>query len=221
MRSVVDFLSALASNNNREWFAAHKAEYRQAEAQFGEFALGVIDGIAAFDDSVRGLGLRDCTYRIYRDTRFSADKTPYKTNMGVFVAPHGKKAGYAGYYLHIEPSAESFLWAGSHMPSPVVLRSIREEIIDNGEAIERAIAGSHGFELCRDRSLQRNPKGFPTGNRYDEWLRLLDFGIMKPLDERTILAPDLLVRVLDDFRSTAPLVAILNRAVRYAYEEMM
>ena len=176
MRSVVDFLSALASNNNREWFAAHKAEYRQAEAQFGEFALGVIDGIAAFDDSVRGLGLRDCTYRIYRDTRFSADKTPYKTNMGVFVAPHGKKAGYAGYYLHIEPSAESFLWAGSHMPSPVVLRSIREEIIDNGEAIERAIAGSHGFELCRDRSLQRNPKGFPAGNRYDEWLRPLDFG---------------------------------------------
>ena len=94
-------------------------------------------------------------------------------------------------------------------------------MLDNGEAIERAIAGSHGFELCRDRSLQRNPKGFPAGNRYDEWLRLLDFGIMKPLDERTILAPDLLVRVLDDFRSTAPLVAILNRAVRYAYEEMM
>ena len=141
--------------------------------------------------------------------------------MGVFVAPHGKKAGYAGYYLHIEPSAESFLWAGSHMPSPVVLRSIREEIIDNGEAIERTIAQSNGFALCRDRSLKRNPKDFPAGNKYDEWLRLLDFGIMKPLDTRTILAPDFLPRVLTDFRSVAPLVAILNRAVQYAYEEMM
>ncbi len=221
MREIIDFLTALAANNNREWFAAHKEEYRRAEAQFGELALGVIDGIAAFDESVRGLGLRDCTYRIYRDTRFSADKTPYKTNMGVFVAPHGKKAGYAGYYLHIEPSAESFLWAGSHMPAPEVLRSIREEIIDNGEAMERAIARSNGFELCRDRSLQRNPKGFPAGNKYDEWLRLLDFGIMKPLETRALLAPDLLPRVLEDFRSAAPLVAILNRAVTFAYEEMM
>lgn len=221
MREIIDFLTALAANNNREWFAAHKAEYRRAEAQFGKLALGVIDGIAAFDESVRGLGLRDCTYRIYRDTRFSADKTPYKTNMGVFVAPHGKKAGYAGYYLHIEPSAESFLWAGAHMPAPVVLRSIREEIIDNGEAMERAIARSNGFALCRDRSLQRNPKGFPAGNKYDEWLRLLDFGIMKPLETRALLAPDLLPRVLEDFRSAAPLVAILNRAVTFAYEEMM
>lgn len=221
MREIIDFLTALAANNNREWFAAHKAEYRRAEAQFGELALGVIDGIAAFDESVRGLGLRDCTYRIYRDTRFSADKTPYKTNMGVFVAPHGKKAGYAGYYLHIEPSAESFLWAGAHMPAPVVLRSIREEIIDNGEAMERAIARSNGFALCRDRSLQRNPKGFPAGNKYDEWLRLLDFGITKPLAPRDLLADDLLPRVLEDFRSAAPLVAILNRAVAFAYEEMM
>ena len=220
MREILDFLSALAANNNREWFADHKAEYKRAEATFNEFALGIIDGIAAFDDSVRSLGLKDCTYRIYRDTRFSADKTPYKTNMGVFVAPHGKKAGYAGYYLHIEPSAESFLWAGAHMPSPVVLRSIREEIIDNGEAMEHAIAQSNGFALCRDRSLKRNPKDFPAGNKYDEWLRLLDFGIMKPLDTRTILAPDFQSRVLTDFRSAAPLVTILNRAVRYAYEEM-
>lgn len=221
MQEILDFLSALAANNNREWFADHKAEYKRAEATFNDFALGIIDGIAAFDDSVRGLGLKDCTYRIYRDTRFSADKTPYKTNMGVCVAPHGKKAGYAGYYLHIEPSAESFLWAGAHMPSPVVLRSIREEIVDNGEAMERAIAQSNGFTLCHDRTLKRNPKDFPSGNKYDEWLRLLDFGITKPLDTRTILAPDFQSRVLDDFRSVAPLVAILNRAVQYAYEEMM
>lgn len=221
MREIIDFLTALATNNNREWFAAHKDEYRRAEAQFGELALGVIDGIAAFDESVRGLGLRDCTYRIYRDTRFSADKTPYKTNMGVFVVPHGKKSGYAGYYLHIEPSAESFLWAGAHMPAPVVLRSIREEIIDNGEAMERAIARSNGFDLCRDRSLQRNPKGFPAGSKYDEWLRLLDFGIMKPLSPHDLLAADLLPRVLEDFRSATPLVAILNRAIAFAYEEMM
>lgn len=221
MQEILDFLSALAANNNREWFADHKAEYKQAEVTFNDFALGIIDGIAAFDDSVRGLGLKDCTYRIYRDTRFSTDKTPYKTNMGVFVAPHGKKAGYAGYYLHIEPSAESFLWAGAHMPSPVVLRSIREEIVDNGEAMERAIAQSNGFTLCHDRSLKRNPKDFPVGSKYDEWLRLLDFGIMKPLDTSTLLAPDFQSRVMTDFRSVAPLVAILNRAVQYAYEEMM
>lgn len=221
MREVVDFLRELRANNNREWFNAHKAEYRRADSVFKEFAAALVDGIASFDESVRGLTLADCTYRIYRDTRFSPDKTPYKTHMGVFVAPHGKKAGYAGYYFHLDPNEGSMMYAGLYMPEPIVLKSVREEIIDNGDGLMAAVEAANGFTLCTDNALKRNPKDFPPGNRYDNLLRLRDFGLEKPVSERQVLSKELLKHTLDDFRSTYPLVGILNRAVQYAYEEMM
>ncbi len=221
MREVIDFLRELSRNNDREWFNAHKATYKHVDSVFKGFATELIDGIAAFDDSVRGLDVKDCTYRIYRDTRFSHDKSPYKTHMGVFVAPHGKKAGYAGYYFHVEPDATSFIHAGIYLPSPAVLRSVREEIIDNGDGIMAAIEQANGFSLYKERVLKRNPKDFPAGHKYDELLRMQDLGVAKTLTESDLLSPDLLQHTLDDFRSIHPLVEILNRAVQYAYDEMM
>lgn len=221
MKEVVDFLRRLKENNNREWFNAHKAEYQRADSLFKEFAAALIDGISSFDGSVGGLTLADCTYRIYRDTRFSPDKSPYKTHMGVFVAPHGKKAGYAGYYFHLDPNEGSMMYAGLYMPEPIVLRSVREEIIDNGDGLVAAIKATNGFSLCTDNALKRNPKDFPAGHKYDELLRLKDFGIEKGVSERLLLSDRLLKQTLDDFKSTYPLVSALNRAVQYAYEEMM
>ena len=221
MVEIIDFLNRLSQNNNREWFADHKAEYKAIDKKLKEFAAKLINGIAAFDPSVAGLTVADCTYRIYRDIRFSHDKSPYKTWSGVFIAPHGKKGGYAGYYIHFE-GAGCFLFAGSHCPEPVVLKSIREEILDNGDAMLAAVAATNGFTLVRSNSLKRTPKDFPVGHKHDELLRLKDFGIEKPIDISQFDSEDaLLEAVLNDFRSTYPLVDILNRAVNYAYEEMM
>ena len=221
MREVIDFLRELRQHNDREWFNANKAVYRHVESIFSDFAVGLIDGIASIDNSLCGLGLKDCTYRIYRDTRFSNDKSPYKTYMGIYVAPHGKKAGYAGYYFHVEPDVDSFLYAGLHMPSPTVLRSVREEIIDNGDGLMRAIGQSNGFTIYREPEFTTQIKDFPTGHKYDDLLRLQDFGVAKTMTERDLLSPNLLQHSLDDFRSIRPLVDILNRAVQYAYDEMM
>lgn len=221
MVEYLNFLAQLSENNNREWFTAHKEQYKACDRRLKEFAAKLINGIAAFDPSVAGLTVADCTYRIYRDIRFSHDKSPYKTWSGVYVAPHGKKAGYAGYYVHFEPSG-CFIYAGSHCPEPVVLKSIREEILDNGDSMLAAIEASNGFTLYKGNSLKRTPKDFPMGHKHDELLRLKDFGIEKPLD--TALLEDdnaLLESVLRDLKSTYPLVEILNRAINYAYEEMM
>ena len=221
MVELVEFLAQVRENNNREWFTAHKEEYKAVDKKLKEFAAKLIQGIATFDPSVAGLTVADCTYRIYRDIRFSYDKSPYKTWSGVFVAPHGKKAGYAGYYIHFEPTG-CFLFAGSHCPEPAALSSIREEILDNGDNMVAAIENSNGFTLCRENSLKRTPKGFPTDHKYDELLRLKDFGIEKPLDPHLLADSDaLLDAVIRDLRSTYPLVEILNRAIHYAYEEMM
>ena len=135
MEQVLDFLRRLHDNNDREWFDAHRAEWTRVKGRFADFTQRLIDGIASFDDSVRGLRPQDCTYRIARDTRFSADKTPYKNYISAFIAPRGKQSGYAGYYLHVEPSGDGLL-GGSQLGGgvvclePVVLRSVREEMLD-------------------------------------------------------------------------------------------
>ena len=219
MREIVDFLRQIADHNDREWFNAHKDVYKRAHAEYIALAERLIDGISTFDDSVRGLKASDCIWRIYRDTRFSNDKSPYKTYMGVYVVKHGKCSGYAGYYLHIEPAAGCFLYAGLHLPEPHVLRSVREEIVDNGDGLMQAVAAANGFTLIRDNALKRNPKDFPPGHKYDDLLRLRDFGIEKPVSEQELLSPDFMEHAIEDLRSAKPLVDILNRAVQYAYEE--
>ena len=114
MKAVVEFLRQLHAHNERAWCEAHRAEWLQVQERVRSFAERLIEGIASFDPSVEGLTAKDCTYRIYRDVRFSRDKSPYKTWQGIYVAPHGKKAGYAGYYFHLEGAAEEGL-VGSHM----------------------------------------------------------------------------------------------------------
>ena len=221
MVEIIEFLAELSENNNREWFAAHKEQYKAIDLRLKEFAAKLIQGIAAFDSSVANLTVADCTYRIYRDIRFSHDKRPYKTWSGVFVAPHGKKAGYAGYYIHFEPSG-CFLYAGSHCPEPIALKSIREEILDNGDNMVAAIENSNGFRLCTENTLKRTPKDFPTNHKYDNLLRLKDFGVEKPLNPQLLSdSTTLLQTAVDNFRSIYPLVEILNRAINYAYEEMV
>ena len=221
MVEIIEFLAELSENNNREWFAAHKEQYKAIDLRLKEFAAKLIQGIAAFDSSVANLTVADCTYRIYRDIRFSHDKRPYKTWSGVFVAPHGKKAGYAGYYIHFEPSG-CFLYAGSHCPEPIALKSIREEILDNGDNMVAAIENSNGFRLCTENTLKRTPKDFPTNHKYDNLLRLKDFGVEKPLNPQLLNdSTTLLQTAVDNFRSIYPLVEILNRAINYAYEEMV
>ena len=226
MKQVIAFLRELHDNNNREWFDAHRAEWKRVKTRFAGFTEQLIDGISAFDPSVRGLRVQDRTYRIARDTRFSPDKTPYKEYIGAYIAPGGKKSGYAGYYFHVEPDTGEgstyghMLAVGLYCPEPVVLRSVRDEIFDNGAEVERTIREADAFTLCRDNTLRRTPKGYPSGSAYDELLRLRELLLERRLTERELLDDGLLERTLEAFRQTQPFVALLNRAVQFAYEEM-
>lgn len=227
MKNIIDFLTQLHANNNREWFNARKAWYKEVQAEFNEFTEKLIAGIESFDPFVRGLTPKDCTFRIYRDTRFSKDKSPYKTHMGAYVCPKGRNSGYAGYYFHVEPSGENLpgegnlLSVGIYMPRPIVLRSIREEIEDNGARIIEAIGMAHGFTLDQSNKLKRLPAGFAPGSEFEEYLKLKDLYIYKPLTNRELMSEDLFDRTIESFRSAYPLTEILNRAVEYAHQEMM
>lgn len=204
MKQVVEFLTLLHENNDKAWFDSHKEMYKRALSCFEVFTAKLIDGIAAFDPSVRGLTVKDCTWRIYRDTRFSPDKTPYKTHMGAFVAPRGKKGGYSGYYFHVEPVWDERSWSQGHQlttglycPLPEVLRSVRDEILDNGAEIEAAILEFQPFVV-------RTAGGIP-------FRQTLEF----------MLDKELLKNTLHEFRKTKHFSDILNRAVQFAYDEMI
>lgn len=226
MEEIIDFFRRLSACNEREWFDAHRGEWTRVRGLAADLTARLIEGIGTFDPTVRGLRVQDCTYRIARDTRFSADKSPYKTWLGIFVAPQGKKSGYAGYYLHIAPEPDPLvgghmLISGIYCPERTLLRSVREEILDNGAEMVAAIEAAEGFRLNTDNKLRRVPAGFPADCPHAELLKHKDWCLEKPVDEAFLCADDFVERAVAEFRRTHRFIELLNRAVRYAYEEMM
>ena len=100
---ILQFLKDVAANNNRPWFQEHKDEYDAVRQDFEAGVAQLIGRIADFDNSVAHLSVKDCTYRFYRDTRFSPDKSPYKRHLGAYISAKGKKSLHGGYYIHLEP----------------------------------------------------------------------------------------------------------------------
>lgn len=225
MEEVLDFLRRLSDNNDREWFDAHRAEWTHVKGLWADFTAELIEGVASFDPSVRGLRPQDCTYRIARDTRFSADKRPYKSWLGTFIAPHGKKSGYAGYYFHVEPVGDGLLGnhllaAGAVCIEPTVLRSIREEVLDHGDELTESIRRARGFRLDTTNRLKRVPTGFPAESEHADLLKQKDYCLEKRVSEEFVLSDGLPERLVEEFRHTKPFLDQLNRAIRYACEEM-
>ncbi|MEG2478928.1 MAG: DUF2461 domain-containing protein [Mucinivorans sp.] len=214
MNRIVDFLDEIKANNNREWFNQNKSRYLVIQAQFNELTASLIEGIARFDPMVAGLEVKDCLYRIYRDVRFSPNKEPYKTHMGAYICPGGKKSGLAGYYFHLEPGC-SLLASGLHCPDKAVVRSVRDEIFANGAVFEQALSGATGFALDMSDALKRVPRDYPADSPFGNYLRLKEFDLVKPLE----LSGDVLGRTLEDFSRCTAFNYLLNRAVEYAQNE--
>ncbi len=207
MQDVIEFLRQLRLHNDRTWFEANKSWYRDAQSQFAAFVEELIAGIARFDSSVQGLAAKDCTYRIYRDTLFSADKTPYKTHMGAYVCRGRQKVGICGLLFPRRaaerrsgrPSAVGRnLYAG-----PGRARSIREEILDNGAAFEASVKRARGFRLYQGNKLKKFPAGFTAEGTYSDYLKLKDFYLEKFVDEDYMLQPDLARKAAADFKKTS------------------
>ena len=132
-KELFQFLSELRLHNNREWFQANKPRYDLLHRQFIEVVQELINRMTLFEPELAGLTPKDCIFRIYRDIRFSPDKTPYKTHFGAYIAAYGgRKSEYAGYYLHLEPGA-SMLAGGVWCPPPALLKLFRKDIYENIE----------------------------------------------------------------------------------------
>ena len=221
MKEVLQFLQELSENNNKPWFEANKKRYLEAKAKMEQLAVELVAAIRRFDDTIGTLSPKDCTWRIYRDVRFSKDKRPYKTQMGVFVVKGGKKSGYNGYYFQIG-SRESghMLAAGNYCCPPQALTILREDIMFGGGDFRNILAGVDGrMSLDTSEALRRVPAGFPADGPDAMFYKLRNFCLVWAPDDRFVTAPALVERLTDIFRTTKPFLDYTNRAITFAREE--
>ncbi|MBN2174149.1 MAG: DUF2461 domain-containing protein [Bacteroidales bacterium] len=215
MNHVIDFLSELKDNNNREWFNQNRDRYEAARGEFEMLMNRIIPGIQTFDSEIAGVTAKQAIFRIFRDVRFSKDKSPYKTNFGGFISKGGRKGGHAGYYIHIDPSG-SFLAGGSYMPPPGFLKKFRQEIYFNIDEFKKIILSNdfrQAFGNLEGEKLSRPPKDFPADFPDIDLLKFKSYIVMHSLDNRLINKPDLIEYILDIFNRLAPLNHFLNRAL--------
>lgn len=220
IQKVYSFLRDLRENNNREWFAASKSRYVEVKKIVDDVAETMIAAVAAVDADAARLTPADCTYRIYRDTRFSADKTPYKTHIGVFVnPPTGKKGITCGYYLHIEPDNTLFAAGTIGHPSDV-LKAIRQSVYDEIEEYRSIVEDPEFrrlFPVVGDSPLKTTPKGFPKDWEHIEYLKPRNFIAEGPIEETLICRGDL-VQILDPYIRQA---FRFNRFMNFTIEDFI
>lgn len=213
-KETVQFLKELKAHNDRDWFNANKDRYLAANENFHQFVQGLITEAGKFDKSVAGLAAKDCTFRIYRDTRFAKDKSPYKTFMGAHLMGKGKGCGLAGYYFHFQPG-KSFLAGGIHMSEPGQLKAIRQEISYRGKDFLKIINDKtfKQYFTLEGEKLQKMPQGFDKEDPMGDYLKYKELMIHHPVADKEILSGDFTSYAAKVFKAMVPFNTFVNEPV--------
>jgi uncharacterized protein (TIGR02453 family) len=213
--ATMKFLKGLAKNNNREWFDAHRDAYANARADFEQFAAAVMRAMVPLEPRLEEQQAKDTMFRIFRDVRFSKDKTPYKAHLSSYFSRLGRKWEGAGYYLHVA-AGNVFVAAGIWMPQGTLLKALRQEI-DYGYEEIRSILENKAFKkyftaLDGDQ-LQKVPAGYEPANPAAELLKMKSIIVSHKLQEEDLLAKDAVKKIVAPFTAAKPLVDFCNRAL--------
>jgi len=215
-KETVDFLKKLEKNNDRDWFHANKDAFVRANDNVIAVTGDLIGRVSKFDPAIVGIDPKSCVFRIYRDVRFSKDKSPYKTNLGAFIAPGGKKAMLPGYYFHVQPKM-FFSAAGKHMPDNTELLKIRNHIAANTKEFLKLVEGKKfhdrfgGFHAGD--KLTKAPKGFDAEHPAIEYLKLKSFTVGEEFNEKDALSKDYSKMLAESFKAAYPIVEFLRKAL--------
>ena len=216
MENILQFLKELKINNNRDWFEQNKSRYLAVKDQIENFTQCIINGISDFDDSAKYLSPKDCTYRIYRDTRFSTDKTPYKTHIGIFInPPEGKKSFRMGYYLHLEPENCS-IGVGNICLPPKLILGIRQSIRDNIEEYLEIINNpdfKKYFKKVGENPVKTAPKGFSKDWEHIELVKPKDYYTSHNLTKKEVCSKNFHKKVIEIFRAGKPFMDFINYTI--------
>ncbi len=216
-RQTFDFLKDLVENNNREWFQANKERYEIARQNVIDFTAELLKLLQKIDPGVNeNLEAKKCVMRIYRDIRFSKNKTPYKNNFGVSIPAKGLKAGGAEYYLHISPD-NSFIAGGYWMPEAAHLKAIRQEIDYNAKDLKKIVDDADFIDLFgefrKQDQLKSVPREYSADNENIELLKLKSFVAFHQLKDEELMPKSAVTDVAAVCSKIYPLNVFLNNAL--------
>lgn len=215
VKQILDFLNHLSVNNNKPWFDENRATYETLRNAWNVQVKQLIAALAELDPELGYLEPKDCTFRINRDVRFSADKSPYKTNMGAYIAKGGKKSKFGGYYVHLEPK-ECFIAAGVWMPEPENLYKIRQEIDYKWDAFKQVIQQpdfKKTFGELSGEKVKNVPKNFYPESEAAEYLKYKSYTVSRKIDLNELKDENLVQNLKNHFGVAAPFVNFLNKAL--------
>ncbi len=226
IKLIISFLRDVMANNNRAWFQQHREQYDAARKEWESAAETARERIISFDPDIASQPFKDCTYRFYRDTRFSPDKSPYKNHFGAYFNAHGKKALRGGYYIHVEPD-NCMLAVGNYWLPTNVLTSCRNEMMANEDEWLRCVQSPefrHFFEGPEDAGwdspqgfglakLKTCPSGFPRDYEHVKYLRLKDYCAWHKVSESFFEDDGWLDAMERIFRAAKPMMDFTNAVI--------
>lgn len=227
---ILAFLKNIAANNNREWFQEHKSEYETVKKEFEAGVEDVITTLTTIDSEIAHLKVKDCTYRFYRDTRFSPDKSPYKRHLGAFICAKGRKALRGGYYIHLEPN-NCLVAVGSYWLPTNILTSCRNEIMANIDQWRKIVedekfiktfgypndgqwendaVSEKGFGLA---ALKTIPKGFPRDYEFAQYLRMKDYCCWMKVPDNFFEGNEWKEKLIEIAKTGKPMMDMMNNVI--------
>ncbi|PKB17554.1 DUF2461 domain-containing protein [Flavobacterium sp. 5] len=217
-KDTLQFIADLKANNNRDWFLENKKRYEIVKKDYHQLIAALLEALKPLDPSLEMLEVKDCTFRINRDVRFAKDKSPYKTNLGIWISAGAKHTEASGYYLHIE-NGTCFVGGGLYCPQPDQLQKIRKEIhFFYDDLLE--IINDKGFKsiyenLNRDENstLKNPPKGYDKEDPAVEFLKLKSFTATQKFDSKLVTQKDFVPMIVEKMIALKPFNNFIDRAL--------
>ncbi|MDR7208862.1 DUF2461 domain-containing protein [Flavobacterium piscis] len=217
-KESLQFLDDLKINNNRDWFQDNKKRYEIFKKDYHQLVSDFLDAMKPLDPSLELLEVKNCTFRINRDIRFSKDKSPYKAHLGVWMSSGAKGANRAGYYVHIEKGA-SFIAGGFYSPEADDLKKVRKEIAFFHDDLEAVLVEENfkkefkSLDVNENNSLKNPPRGYEKDHPAIELLKLKSFTATQKFDISEVIKKDFVIKMSQKLIALKPLNEFINRAL--------
>ena len=217
-KESLQFLDDLKKNNNRDWFLDNKKRYEVFKKDYHQLVSDLLDAMKPLDPALELLEVKNCTFRINRDIRFSKDKSPYKAHLGIWMSSAVKGLNRAGYYVHIEKGA-SFIAGGFYSPEAEDLKKIRKEIAFFHEDLEAILADKNfkkefgSLDVNENSTLKNPPRGYEKDHPAIAFLKLKSFTATQKYDIDEVSQKDFVSKMSQKLIALKPLNEFFNRAL--------
>lgn len=217
-KDSLQFLDDLKANNNRDWFLDNKKRYEVFKKDYHKLVGDFLDIMKPLDPSLEMLEVKNCTFRINRDIRFSKDKSPYKDHLGIWLSSGSKGMNRSGYYIHLARSG-SFIAGGLYCPEAEDLKKVRKEIAFFHDDLEEIMNNKNfqkefgDFDRNEKNLLKNPPRGYEKDHPAIEFLKLKSFETSQKFDFEEVLAADFVAKMSKKLIVLKPLNDFINRAL--------